>query len=148
MSFTKISGVESRYLHHGTGSRGVLMLHGVGVSADSWYRNLTAFGEDRFAIAPDLLGSGFTGEGDFREGPPQDPVLDHLVALVAHLGLARVLLIDSSFGSAIACHLHWRLGVMVDRLILAGCGPALNRPETVSAMYERFNALAREFLQP
>jgi 2-hydroxy-6-oxonona-2,4-dienedioate hydrolase len=137
VSFAKVGGVESRYLHHGAGSHGVLMLHGVGVSADSWHRNLTAFGDDRLAVAPDLLGNGFTGKGTYREGPPQEPMLDHLVALVEHLGLARVSLIGSSFGSVIACHLLWRLGAKVDRLILVGCGPALNRPETLSGVYER-----------
>jgi 2-hydroxy-6-oxonona-2,4-dienedioate hydrolase len=136
-SFANIGGVESRYLHHGEGSHGILMLHGVGVSADSWHRNLPALGEDRLAVAPDLLGNGFTGEGDYREGPPHEAMLAHLLALIEHLRLARVSLIGSSFGSVIACHLLWRLGAMVDRLILVGCGPALNRPEALSEMYER-----------
>ncbi|TMJ88621.1 MAG: hypothetical protein E6G76_10005 [Alphaproteobacteria bacterium] len=52
-----VGGVTTRYLHHGSGDYGVLLLHGVGVSADSFLWNLQALGGDNCqAIAPDLLG--------------------------------------------------------------------------------------------
>ena len=132
-----IAGVPTRYLHHGSGHYGVLMLHGVGVSANSWLWNLTGLGDDVWAIAPDLLGYGLTGEGGYREGAPQDGIIEHLAALVDHLGLRRVAIVGSSFGSNIACHLFWRLRGCVDGLALVGCGPALNGPRTLSAMYEQ-----------
>ncbi len=132
-----IGGVKSRYLHHGSGRRGVLMLHGVGVSADSFFWNLSAFGDGVCAVAPDLLGYGLTDEGSYREGAPQEGIVAHLAALVDHLGFERVCVIGSSFGASIACHLFWRLGPRVDRLVLVGCGPALNAPRTLSAMYEQ-----------
>jgi 2-hydroxy-6-oxonona-2,4-dienedioate hydrolase len=132
-----IAGVTTRYLHHGSGKYGVLMLHGVGVSADSWLWNLTSLGEKYLAVAPDMLGYGLTGEGSYREGAPQGGIVDHLEALVNHLGMERVLLVGSSFGANVACHLHWRLGSRVDGLVLVGCGPALNSPETLSVMYEQ-----------
>ena len=40
---------------------------------------------------------------------PQDGIIDHVAALVDHLGLRRVAIVGSSFGSNIACHLFWRL---------------------------------------
>jgi 2-hydroxy-6-oxonona-2,4-dienedioate hydrolase len=33
--------------------------------------------------------------------------------------------------------LFWKLGARVDGLVLVGCGPALNGPETLSTMYEQ-----------
>ncbi|MGI8525564.1 MAG: alpha/beta fold hydrolase [Pseudolabrys sp.] len=132
-----INGVPTRYLHHGSGDYGILMLHGVGVSADSWLWNLTALDEQYHVVAPDMLGYGLTGEGSYRDGAPQDGIVDHLETLVDHLGMKRVLLVGSSFGSNIACHLLWRLGKRVEGLILVGCGPALNGPETLAAMYEQ-----------
>ena len=131
-----IAGVSTRYLHHGSGNCGVLMLHGVGVSADFWLWNLSGLG-DVWAIAPDLLGYGMTEEGDYLSGAPQDGIIEHAAALVEHLGLEHVTIVGSSFGSNIACHLAWKLGSRVDGLILAGCGPALNGPETLSTMYEQ-----------
>src|SRR4029078_6712261 len=72
-----------------------------------------------------------------KDGPPQDGIVEHLAALVEHLGLKRVTVVGSSFGANIACHLFWRLRARVDGLVLVGCGPALNGPETLSAMYEQ-----------
>jgi pimeloyl-ACP methyl ester carboxylesterase len=132
-----VAGVPTRYLHHGSGDYGVLMLHGVGVGADSWLWNLTGMGDDAWTIAPDLLGYGMTGEGGYNDGAPQEGILDHLVALVDHLGLRRLTIVGSSFGASIACHLFWKLAARVDGLVLVGCGPALNGPETLSTMYEQ-----------
>ena len=132
-----IAGIPTRYLHHGSGDYGVLMLHGVGVSADSWLWNLTGIGDTVWTIAPDLLGYGMTGEGDYKDGAPQDGIIEHVAALIEHLGLKRVTIVGSSFGSNIACHLLWKLGSRVDGLILVGCGPALNGPATLSTMYEQ-----------
>jgi 2-hydroxy-6-oxonona-2,4-dienedioate hydrolase len=132
-----IADVPTRYLHHGSGDYGVLMLHGVGVSADSWLWNLEGMGEGVWAIAPDLLGYGMTGEGGYRNGAPQDGIVDHLIALVDYLGLKRITIVGSSFGANVGCHLFMKLSTRVDGLVLVGCGPALNGPETLSGMYEQ-----------
>jgi pimeloyl-ACP methyl ester carboxylesterase len=127
-----VGGVTTRYLHHGSGDYGVMLLHGVGVSADSFLWNLEALGTDSCqAIAPDLLGYGMTGEGDYKEGAPQDGIVEHLMALVEHLGLKRVVIVGSSFGANVAVHLFWRIHSRTDGLVLVGCGPALNRVETL-----------------
>ncbi len=133
-----VAGVTSRYLHHGSGDYGVLLLHGVGVSADSFLWNLPALGDDgHLAIAPDLLGYGMTGEGDYREGAPHEGIVEHLIALIDHLKLRRVLIVGSSFGSNVGCHLFWKIPERTDGLVLVGCGPALNSVTTLSAMYEQ-----------
>jgi pimeloyl-ACP methyl ester carboxylesterase len=138
VTIENVAGVSTRYLHHGSGKRGVLMLHGVGVSADSWLWNLDALGEGVLCVAPDMLGFGMTGEGDYRNGAPHDSIIDHLVALVDHLNLARILIVGSSFGSNIACHLLWRLEkARVGGLMLVGCGPSLNSVETLATVYEQ-----------
>jgi 2-hydroxy-6-oxonona-2,4-dienedioate hydrolase len=133
-----VGGVTTRYLHHGSGDYGVLLLHGVGVSADSFLWNLEALGGDNCqAIAPDLLGYGMTGEGDYKEGAPQDGIVEHLMTLIEHLGLSKVVIIGSSFGANVAVHLFWRMPARTDGLVLVGCGPALNSVETLASMYEQ-----------
>lgn len=132
-----IAGVQTRYLQHGSGEIDVLMLHGVGVSSDSWFWNLTALGDGIRCIAPDMLGFGLTDEGSYRKGAPQEAILDHLVSLCDHLGMKHLVLVGSSFGSNIACHLLWRLRSRVKGLMMVGCGPALNGPKTLSSMYEQ-----------
>jgi 2-hydroxy-6-oxonona-2,4-dienedioate hydrolase len=133
-----VGGVTTRYLHHGSGDHGVLLLHGVGVSADSFLWNLQALGGDNCqAIAPDLLGYGMTGEGDYKEGAPQDGIVEHLTTLIDHLGLNTVVIVGSSFGANVAAHLFWRMHSRTDGLVLVGCGPALNSVETLARMYEQ-----------
>ncbi len=133
-----IAGVTTRYLHHGSGDVGILLLHGVGVSADSFLWNLEVLGGDNCqAVAPDLLGYGMTGEGSYKEGAPQDGIVGHLVALIDHLGLKRIVIVGSSFGANVGTHLFWKIRSRVDGVALVGCGPALNSVETLSAMYEQ-----------
>jgi 4,5:9,10-diseco-3-hydroxy-5,9,17-trioxoandrosta-1(10),2-diene-4-oate hydrolase len=137
VSFMDVGGVRSRVYHHGDGRNAVLMLHGVGVSSDSFIWNLEGLGNGRLALAPDLLGYGMTGEGDYRSGPPQDGIVDHLIALLDHLQIAKVCVIGSSFGAANACLLALRQPERVNRLVLVGCGPALNGTAFLHAMYEK-----------
>jgi len=135
--FINVGGVRSRFYAHGAGAYGVVMLHGVGVGADSFLWNLEALSAGRTAIAPDLLGYGLTGEGGYRDGPPHDGIVDHLVALVDQIGLERLCVIGSSFGSTIACLLALRLESRIDRLVLVGCGPALNDVPYLHDMYQK-----------
>ncbi len=81
----------------------------VGVMQISWLWNLTGIGDAVWAIAPDLLGYGMTGEGDYKDGAPQDGIIEHVAALVEHLGLNARDNCRHFFGSNIACHLFWKL---------------------------------------
>jgi pimeloyl-ACP methyl ester carboxylesterase len=75
-SFADIAGVRTRFFQHGEGDYGVVLIHGVGVGADSWLWNVEALGQGRLAVAPDLLGYGLTGEGSYREGPPHESMVE------------------------------------------------------------------------
>jgi 2-hydroxy-6-oxonona-2,4-dienedioate hydrolase len=132
-----VGGVLTRYFIHGAGDTAVLMLHGVGVSSDSWLWTLPALGDDVLCVAPDMLGFGLTEEGAYTGGAPQQHILNHLVELCNHLPVRRLVVVGSSFGSSIACHLGWRMPSKIVGLVLVGCGPALNGVETLSSMYEQ-----------
>jgi pimeloyl-ACP methyl ester carboxylesterase len=136
VGFETVNGVPTRLFRHGGGRHGALLLHGVGTSADSWFRNLPALGrDDRLAFAPDLLGMGMTGDGAWTDGPPHGAMVGHLADLIDHLGLERVDVVGSSFGAMIAAHLVWRLGPRARRLILVGASPVLNSAETMARVH-------------
>ena len=116
-SFADIAGVQTRFFQHGEGDYGVVLIHGVGVGADSWLWNVEALGQGRMAVAHDRLGYGLTGEGSYREGPPHESMVEHLIALADQLGLRRLGVVGSSFGANIACHLALRLGSRMDRTV-------------------------------
>ncbi len=136
-TISEIVGVPTRYHHGGEGETTILFLHGVGVSSDSWFWCMRALEREFYVVAPDMLGFGMTGDGSLGGKPPQDAIVDHLVEFVSHLRLRNLLIVGSSFGSHIGCHLYWRLKSLTRGLALVGCGPSLNSPESLKDAYTR-----------
>jgi 2-hydroxy-6-oxonona-2,4-dienedioate hydrolase len=132
----EIGGVPTRYYRAGEGYP-LLLIHGVGVTADSWCRNLDVLGRQFQVIAPDLLDNGFSGAGTYRSGPPIQPMLDHLMQLADHLGLDEFAVLGSSFGGLLAIHLHLRSPGRVKRLIVVSSGSTIQPAEELVATYAR-----------
>lgn len=61
-AFCEINGIATRYLwaQDGDDRPPLLLLHGIGLSADSWCRNVDALSDGRMVVAADMLGHGFT----------------------------------------------------------------------------------------
>jgi len=123
-SFLDINGVGTRYLEGGSGAA-VILIHGVGMSADSWFWTVPALEKHRRVIAPDLLDNGFTEAGAYRGGPPQPYIVDHLVALLDKLDTDRISLVGSSLGCAIALLTYLKNPDRVDKIVLVGPGAVL-----------------------
>lgn len=134
--FENIGGAMTRYFRAGTGPA-VLLLHGVGMTADSWCRTIGPLSRDFDVIAPDLLDNGFTASGAYCGGPPHDAMLDHLQALIGHLGLRDVALVGSSFGAALAILLYHRAPDAVSALALVSSGSSFKSAEELVDMYKR-----------
>ncbi len=134
--FEDINGVMTRYLRGGHG-KPVLLLHGVGMTADSWCRTVGPLSRDFDVVAPDLLDNGFTGTGAYSGGPPHDAILDHLEALVDRLALGPFAVIGSSFGATLAVLLHLRRPAQVMRLVITSSGSVFKKAEALAKMYEQ-----------
>ena len=89
VKFTEVNGIPTRYHHEGSGYP-LLLIHGVGVSGECWLRNIDALAEDFQVIAPDCIGTGFTGIGDWQGGPPHPYTVKHLIGLADQLGFDQV----------------------------------------------------------
>lgn len=123
--FAEFGGIPTRYYDAGSGPT-VLLLHGVGVTAEIWWQNIEALAERHRVIAPDLVGSGLTGAGRYRDGPIHDHVLDHLEAMIAALDLGPIAVAGSSLGGLFAALLYFRRPERVTHLILASSGSVFN----------------------
>lgn len=134
--FEDIGGAMTRYLRAGQGPA-VLLLHGVGMTADSWCRTIGPLSHDFDVIAPDLLDNGFTGAGRYAGGPPHDAILDHLESLIEHLGLGKLSVVGSSFGATLAVMLHLRRPAQVQRLVITSSGSVFKKAEALVRMYEQ-----------
>ena len=121
VTFTEIGGIPTRYFYEGDGNP-LLLLHGAGVSADTWMRNIDPLAADFRVLAPDTLGHGFTGNGDYREGPPAPFVIKHLKAFVDHMKLDRFSVAGSSFGAVMAILLYFEMRERIDKMVLVSSG--------------------------
>jgi 2-hydroxy-6-oxonona-2,4-dienedioate hydrolase len=136
--FVDVDGVRTRFLHAGEGPA-VFLLHGVGVSSDTFIRNVDALGERFTVIAPDLLGHGFTDAVDFASEPPQHRIARHISRLADELGFEHYSVGGSSFGALIAALMWFERPERVKNLLLIGSGstfhPANEQEKTLRAAF-------------
>lgn len=123
-----VDGVRTRYLTAGEGHP-LILLHGVGVSGDTFLRNIEELGQHFAVYAPDMLGHGFTDSVDYQGGPPQPFVVEHLGKFADRLGLASYSVAGSSFGGLIAALMYFARSDRVDSLIIIGSGSTFHAPE-------------------
>jgi 2-hydroxy-6-oxonona-2,4-dienedioate hydrolase len=156
--FVGVGSVRTRYLTAGEPAHPPLLLvHGMGVTADMWFRNLDVLGERYWVIAPDLLGHGFTDVVTLT-GAPQGQMLAHLMSFLDALGVGSCSMAGSSFGAAIACLAALEEPHRVQKVVIVSSGSVYNdidylrnslkatRENGLSAMKEASISACRERL--
>ncbi|MSP51241.1 MAG: alpha/beta hydrolase [Alphaproteobacteria bacterium] len=118
-SFVDLDGVGTRYLHAGDGYP-ILLLHGVGMAADSWVKNIGPLSEQFSVCAPDLLGCGFTDAGPLTDGPPQLAIVAHLSRLIEFLNWRKFAVVGSSLGGLIAVLQYLAMPDRIESLAVVG----------------------------
>ena len=114
-------GIATNYHDVGSGSP-VLLIHGSGPGVTAWANwrlVLPELGKTCRAIAPDMVGFGYT---DRPTGIAYDvdTWVEHAVGLLDALGIERTDLVGNSFGGAIALALAIRHPQRVRKLVLMG----------------------------
>jgi 2-hydroxy-6-oxonona-2,4-dienedioate hydrolase len=123
--FVDVDGIRTRYYMAGAG-RPLLLIHGVGSSADTWVRCLEQLGERHAVYAPDLVGHGFSDAVDFAGASPQSVQLHHLFGFVDAMGLDPFAIGGASFGGLLAALMYFARPSQVDKLVLIGSGSVFN----------------------
>jgi 2-hydroxy-6-oxonona-2,4-dienedioate hydrolase len=134
--FTDVNGVRTRYFTSGEGPA-VLLLHGLGISADFWFRNFDSLARTFRVVAPDLLGHGFTDAIELGDRLPQEVALAHLKDFVATLGLDRFALVGSSYGAYLASLFSLDSHDSLTHLVLIGDALTVNSDEQVVATVQQ-----------
>jgi 2-hydroxymuconate-semialdehyde hydrolase len=114
-------GIETNYHDCGDG-RPVLLIHGSGPGVTAWANwrlVLPELGKTCRAIAPDMVGFGYTERPAGIEYGV-DGWVEHAVGLLDALGIEQTDLIGNSFGGAIALALAIRHPQRVSKLVLMG----------------------------
>lgn len=116
--FGDIEGVTTRWLGSGSGEA-IILLHGIGMSADCFLRNFDRLSERRHVVAIDMLGHGFTDYPHF-DGAPQIAMARHVAAVLDQLSLSKACVVGSSYGGLVAALLYFMRPDLVRELVFVG----------------------------
>ncbi|MGD0274529.1 MAG: alpha/beta hydrolase [Syntrophales bacterium] len=121
--YIRIGSVNTRYWQAGNKGSVVVMIHGLGASADIWRDNIETLAKDHRVYVPDLPGSGRSDKPDIAYNAE---FLDGFIqGFLAALHLEKISLAGSSLGGGLSLWYTLHHPEQVDRLILvdsAGLG--------------------------
>jgi 4,5:9,10-diseco-3-hydroxy-5,9,17-trioxoandrosta-1(10),2-diene-4-oate hydrolase len=114
--FVAIDGTRMRYWCSGQGEETVVLVHGLGASADIWVQNIEELARGHQVIVPDLPGFGKS------EIPPPSflpfQYTDFLAKLIDTITDGPVILVGQSLGGAVVLDYALQHPERTDRLVL------------------------------
>ena len=112
----KVDGHNIRYLIDGKSKKNLLLIHGLGASAERWEHVIPNFAKNYRVIVPDLIGCGQSDK------PTVDYTTSYLSEFIkkflSHIGINKVAIIGSSLGGQIAAEFASRNNDIVEKLVL------------------------------
>lgn len=115
-NFVRVDGNKIRYLESGNSKNAMLLVHGLGASAERWLGVIPAFAEHYRVIVPDLVGFGCSDK------PPVDYTpaffIDFLDSFFDAVGVDNSIVVGSSLGGQIAADFASAYSGSVRSLIL------------------------------
>jgi 2-hydroxy-6-oxonona-2,4-dienedioate hydrolase len=120
MKMTNINGFSVRYLDYTQISyktKVLLLLHGIGASAETWLSVVPASSKHFRLIIPDIIGFGYSDKPTVEY--TLDFFLEFLQKFLDNLNIQVVSIVGSSFGGWIAAEFAIRFSKRTDRLVLA-----------------------------
>ena len=119
--FTNVNGYTIRYLDYElpdgkTNSKILILLHGLGASAERWSRVIPTLSRYYRVIIPDIIGFGYSDKPAVEY--TMDFFIDFFRVFLDNLGISKASIIGSSFGGHIATEFAIRFDGMVEKLVL------------------------------
>jgi 2-hydroxy-6-oxonona-2,4-dienedioate hydrolase len=115
--FTNVNGSVIRYLEDGpTDGKILILLHGLGASAERWSRVIPTLSRDYRVIAPDIIGFGYSDKPAVEY--TMDFFIDFFKSFLDNLGISKASIIGSSLGGHIASEFAIRFNHIVEKLVL------------------------------
>lgn len=123
--FVTVEGSRIRYLKAGSAKRNLVLIHGLGASAERWDLVIPSFAKNFTVYVPDLIGFGFSDK------PNVDYTTDFFAKFVAsflsELGIKKAIVVGSSLGGQIAVEFASSNQQTVERLILVSPAGAMKQ---------------------
>ena len=117
--YRTIHGYRRAFIKAGSGPA-ILLIHGIGDSADSWLDIIPALARDYTVIAPDLLGHGQSDKprADYSIAAYANAMRD----LLAVLDIERVTVVGHSLGGGVAMQFAYQFPERCERICLISTG--------------------------
>lgn len=123
--FLQIDGHKIRYLESGNSKNTLVLLHGLGASAERWLNVIPLFSKEYTVIVPDLIGFGLSDKPQVDYTP--EYFTDFLEQFFAQTGIVRPNLIGSSLGGQIAANYTSLHTEEIEKLILVSPAGAMTQ---------------------
>jgi len=119
IQYRYIHGYRRAFIHTGQGPA-LLLIHGIGDSADTWRDVIPSLAQRYTVIAPDLLGHGRSDKprGDYSIAAYANAMRD----LISVLGVDRVTVVGHSLGGGVAMQFAYQYPERCERLVLVASG--------------------------
>ena len=150
--FVKVEGYRVRFLEDGLSkSKHVLLLHGLGASAERWSRVLPIFAKHFHVVAPDIVGFGYSDKPEVNYTMPF--FLDFVKGFANSLGMDHLNLVGASLGGHIAAELAITSRNRIEKLVLVTPAGIMKEPTPVlnyyiaAAMYPTLDNAKKAFEQ-
>jgi pimeloyl-ACP methyl ester carboxylesterase len=114
--FTLVEGNKIRYLKAGSSKKKLVLIHGLGASAERWEFVIPKFSKHYTVLVPDLIGFGYSDK------PNADYTTEFftkfLSSFLQTLGLEKITMIGSSLGGQIVVEYVFNNQKTIDKLVL------------------------------
>ncbi|MFL6309991.1 MAG: alpha/beta fold hydrolase [Nitrososphaera sp.] len=115
--FTNVNGYTIRYLDYGSpNSNTLILLHGIGASAERWSQVIPTLSKYFHIIIPDIIGFGYSDKPAVEY--TMDFFIDFFRSFLDNLGISKASIIGSSFGGHVATEFAIRFSNMIEKLVL------------------------------
>lgn len=115
--YIKIGDINTRYWAEGDKGSNIVLIHGLGASADIWMHNISALAEKHRVYAPDLVGFGHSDKPKVKYSPSY--MAAFIDDFMTALNIKDACLIGQSLGGGIAITHQLRCPGSVQKLVLA-----------------------------
>jgi 2-hydroxy-6-oxonona-2,4-dienedioate hydrolase len=134
--FARVDGLSVRYVDTRTGSRTILLVHGLGGSIESWINNISGLSKELRVVALDLPGFGYSDK------PKMDYTIkfysDFVSRFAQTMGIAPAAIVGSSLGGHVGAEVAIRHPGAVSRLVMISPPGALPKSFTGTPALKKY----------
>jgi len=149
--FIQIDGNKIRYLESGGSKNTLVLVHGLGASAERWSQVIPTFAKHYRVIVPDLIGYGHSDKPILDYTP--NLFLDFLGNFFDSMNIKRPILIGSSLGGQISAEYTSANPTNVEKLVLVSPAGAMKQSTPaldayiMAALYPNEQSAKNAFVQ-